>query len=61
MMVTYLLCALLIVLISVLIFVRKDNTFDQHLETFIELNNITVIITETKKVLKAYNYLFSHF
>ena len=48
-MATYLLCALLLVLISVLLFLRKDNTFDEHLEIFIELNNnITVITTETK-------------
>lgn len=48
-MVTYLLCALVILLLIVLIVSRNSNTFDQHIETFIELNNnITVITTATK-------------
>ena len=46
---TILLCILLLIIIAALIFVRKDNTFDEHMETFIELNNnITVITTETE-------------
>jgi len=48
-MVTYLLCALVILLLIVLIVSRNNNTFDQYIETFIELNNnITVITTDTK-------------
>lgn len=46
---TILLCILLLITIAALIVVRKDNTFDEHMETFIELNNnITVITTETE-------------
>jgi len=48
-MITYLLCALVIVLLVILILTRTGNTLDKHIETFIELNNnITVITTETK-------------
>ena len=49
MMITYLLCALVILLLTVLIISRNCNTLDQHIQTFIELNNnITVITTDTK-------------
>ena len=49
MMITYVLCALVIILFLMLIFSHRDNTLDQHIEQFIELNNnITVITTETK-------------
>ncbi len=49
MMITYLLCALVILLLTFLIISRNCNTLDQHIQTFIELNNnITVITTDTK-------------
>ena len=48
-MITYLLCSAMILLLIILIISRSSNTLDQHIETFIELNNnITVITTETK-------------
>jgi len=48
-MITYLLCATVILLFIMLIVSRSSNTLDQHIEIFIELNNnITLITTETK-------------
>jgi len=50
-MITYLLCIAVILLFIMLIVARSRNTLDQHIETFIELNNnITVITTETKMI-----------
>ena len=48
-MITYLLCVLVILLVILLVLSYKNSSFDQHVETFIELNNnITFITTETK-------------
>jgi len=48
---TYILAVLVIVLLSILVFKKPKNTFDEHVETFIELNNnITVITTDTEMI-----------
>ena len=48
---TYLLYALVTLLLILLILSRKSSLLDQHIETFIELNNnITFITTETKMI-----------
>ena len=57
---TSILCALVIVLLLILIWIYSKKNFDTHLRTFIEFNNdITVITTETEII--AMNKAGLHF
>jgi len=48
-MTTYILSACMLLLVLVVYLIYKGNTYDKHIEDFIELNNnVTVITTETE-------------